>query len=940
MKIRYIHIILILFLLFPFAGELKAQIQRISGEVYVDQSEEDVIANGMFQYNRYVVVYTFTERSDAESALRKLQSSPNSAINTYLGMVKPNEAGKFTVDYYSIAPVMLVWCSDRRYESKVLEGGIIRNGMRINLPAKGAADKGVEQEDMTKKVHELQNVTIEEKKIKTGTNIATSEEEDGLITSQVMIEIPYPDHIKRKNLRVVAQPMWYDRVDMIDEMSDTVFSYGRVVFGDSDEYLETQTRLMDYDVMRDTLYSYNEHAKNHRYNRIVRKKTKNSADEIVEVEDTLISRISFTKDSIHIFIIDTVSGIDPDGSHPYPFGAIVAVGDYNTVIYKDSSKRNNGERRSPLKFLDFKFKEFMPDPEDFREDQNEELQQVPGELHLNFEVGKATIIPNDSTSIAQLEDLRKTFSSVSQNGGSILAVTVHGMASPEGNLAGNKDLARRRAQYAINEIHRFTNSRIDMEEPEVAGWNKVADLLAADGYASEAEAVNEIVNKYPGNIYAQYGQIKNLPYYRELIYDIYLPKLRTVRYSYIFRKYDILSADELLKRFKENKGMVRDRGSFFALFNEITDKKELEPIAKHALEVTRNNYSADSIYNKGYWAYPACLLACCYIARDTADYNLLMPFLDLKPIKVWNDSTQSYDLQISDPEIKREGLNESGRGKILNYVNFPEFAANQLIMILNTGGLSQYRNIVPSLEAIITGAIEKGKAGMEYDTIMAMSKCYRGGYKVGNISKTEAEAAKVRNIAASTSSTNLVVVNLAADEPYDTSDDNKYLAIAADGIKNLPDNAESDYLKSVTMLRLNKREQAEQYLAESFMKDYKMMAYANNDLDLMPNPESAEDSDYKVIYGAMRLWKATMDTISAGNDKHAYTWYKKSLEELNKGKTANIELAKEHMYRCFNLDNRYFTILGVAIRNDDAIRKKKDIVATLKEFRKNYSSAE
>ena len=34
MKIRYIHIILILFLLFPFAGELKAQIQRISGEVY------------------------------------------------------------------------------------------------------------------------------------------------------------------------------------------------------------------------------------------------------------------------------------------------------------------------------------------------------------------------------------------------------------------------------------------------------------------------------------------------------------------------------------------------------------------------------------------------------------------------------------------------------------------------------------------------------------------------------------------------------------------------------------------------------------------------------------------------------------------------------------------------------------------------------------------
>ncbi len=939
MNIRYAYIIL-LFLFCPFISEIRAQVQRITGEVYVEQSEEDVIENGMFQYNRYIVVYTFTQRSEAESALRKLQSSPNSAINNYLGMVKPNDKGEFTIDYYTIAPVMLVWCSDKRYDSKLLEGGIIQNGIRINLSAKGGASKGVEQSDMTKTVQKLENIDVTAKKQKGGTNIALSEEEDGLITSKVIIDLPYPDNIKRTNLRVVAQPMWYDRVDMIDEMSDTVFSYGRVVYGDCTEYMETQTRLMDYDIMRDTLYSYNEHSKTQRYKRNIKRNVENESGAIVEIDDTLISNISFSDDSIHIFIIDTVSGVDPDGSHPYPFGAIVAVGDYNTILYKDSSKRNNGERRSPLKFLDFKFKEFMPNPDDFYEDQNEELQQVPGELRLNFEVGKATIIPNDSTSIAQLEALRNTFSSVSQGGGSILAVTVHGMASPEGNLAGNKDLARRRAQYAINEIHRFTNSRIDMEEPEVAGWDKVAELLAVDGYASEAEVVNDIVNKYPGNIYAQYGQIKNLPYYRDLIYDIYLPKLRTVRYSYIFRKYDILSADELLKRFKQDKEMVRDRGSFFALFSEVTDKNELEPIAKHALKVTRNNYNEDSIYNKGYWAYPACLLACCYIARDTADFDLLMPFLDLNPVAVWNDSTKKYDYQVSDPEIKRAGLDKDGRGKILNYVNFPEFAANQLIMILNGGGLSQYRKLVPNLEAIITGAIKKGKAGPEYDTIINMSKCYRGGYKVGNISLTEEEAAKVRNIAASTSATNLVVVNLAADEPYDTSDDAKYLAIAEDGMKNLPDNAQSDYLKSVIMLRLNQRDKAEQFLAESFKKDYKMMAYANNDLDLMPNPESAEDSDYKVIYGAMAIWRSAMDSLAVDDDKHAYTWYKKSLDELNKGKTTNIELAKEHMYRCFNLDNRYLTILGVAIRNDNTIRKKKDIVAILKEFRKNYSSAE
>lgn len=932
MKMRYIY--LLLFLLLPFAVELSAQV-RVNGEVFVEQSEEDVLNNGMFEYNKYIVVYTFTQRSAAEDALKKLQNNPSAKIE-YFDINKPDKQGKFTVAVYSKEQIMLIWCSDRRYKSEIFVNKTIKNNIRITLSSTGATVKSAAKKEGWGEDQKLENVEVVAKRKKGGSDIAVSEEEDGLITSKVRIRIPYPDGVKRENLRVVAQPMWYDRTDMIDEQSDTVFSYGRLVYGDTDEYSMTQTRLMDFNIMRDTLYSYNESVKEKRYNRIISEDIKIKRDGVEYIEtinDTIISNITFDKDSINIFIIDTVSGVDPDGSHPYPFGAIVAIGDYNTVLYKDSSKRNNGERRSPLKFLDFKFKEFMPNPDDFYEEQLEELQEVPGELRLNFQLGKAVIIPNDSASIAQLETLRKTFSAVTNNGGSILAVTVHGMASPEGSLQTNLNLARGRAQYAINEIRRFTNTRIDMEEPEVAGWDKVAELLVADGYATEAEAVSEIVNKYPNRIYDQYSQIRNLPYYKDLIYDVYLPKLRTVRYSYIFRKYDILPAEEILKKFKQDKDLVRDRGSFFALFKEITDKNELEPIAKHALEVTRDE---SSIYNKGYWAYPACLLACCYIARDTADYDVLMPFLDLKPF--WNDSTQSY--QIAEPQIKREGLDEHGKGKILNYVNFPEFAVNQLIMILNGGGLSQYRNIVPNLEAIVTGAIKRGKVGLEYDTIMKMSKCFRGGYKVGNISKTEEEAAEVRNIASSTSPTNLVVVNLAADEPYDASDDTKYLAIAEDGMKNLPDNAESDYLKAVIMLRLNDKHKSEEYLAESFKKDYKMMAYANNDLDLMPNPEGNEDSNYKVIYGAMKLWNSAMDSLVVNDEKHPYTWYKKSLDVLTKEKNPNVEFAREAMFRCFDMDKRYFTILGVAIRNDDRIRQKKELIEILKEFRKNYSSAE
>lgn len=911
MKMRYIYILLLLAL--SLVTGVNAQNIVIKGTVDVQSSGNDL---ELFAFNKYIVVYTFMKDSEAKKALEDLEKNPNIKIEHYFNRTKPEINGDFTVEIGREGS-MLVWCSDRRYESAVYERNRITSGMKVNLSLRRSKDG--------EKHKELDNIDVVESIINRKQAVIETVEDEGYLESSVTIPIPYR---AKSNMRVVAQPLWYDRIDYVDEESDTVFSYGNVVYRDLREYGITQTRLVDYDNMRDTLQNINARIKNNRYSRIINHNVKTKKG-VERVSDTICSRITLSKnsDTIFVHILDTLSGHDPNGAHPYPFCVMVALGDYNTILYKDSTK-DNGERRSPLKFLDFSFKEFLPNSADFEEKLEDERIDVPGELHLNFLVGRAEVAPNDSFSIAQLETLRKTFSDIINDPTGTLAlvgVTVFGQASPEGNLQHNKDLARRRAQYAIGEIRKFTERAVQMKEPEVAGWDKVADLLIADGYHDEAEAVNEIINKYPGRIEVQNQYIYKLPYYNSLIKETYLPKLRTVRYEYKINKFGTPDPEVVLARYKANKKAVFSRGEYWTLFNYITDWAELEEVSKYALEVTRTTSGADAEYCKGYWPYPACLLACCYIARDTSDLNLLMPFLHLKTVV--NDSTGEREVE----HLRHRRFSQEVSKRLVEYVNFPEFAANHLIMILSGDGHTTYRKQVPLLEAIMKGQ------GAKYDTIMAVSKCYRGGYRVGKVSTSEEEAEWVRNVVSSTSVTNSVVINLAADNPSDPSDDSRYLVNAKNEMNMLPDNAVSDYLKSIIALRLGDREKSELHLANSFNRDFDMMAVATNDKDLI----TADGSEYRVVPGALAVWKDSINVIAANNDSHPYTWYKRSLDELLKnGDKANLEMAEKAMHRCFDIDKRYITVLNVSLKNDNAINKKEKLVKILKKFRNNYKLAE
>ena len=960
MRLRLFYILSSLFLSLFAIEELHAQIVYKMSVNVVDPS------NSTFIYNRYedeITVYSFINKKDAEDALAGLKKDNKSATKVKYASTHPNHIGEFKIEMYdSKDATLLVWCNDLAFGYEMLNIRQCRNDLIIELSKKrvgnGNNSNGYWEKKYDEETGDSINVfnnaiEITEKQTKYTEKPSDSVEEEGTLTSRNTYVIPYK---MESNMRVVVQPLWYDRIDFSDEKSDSVFSYGNAFFYDKFDYNVTQDRRMDYDIMHDKLYSM----------------TLPDSMRYYVLEDTIrrYSRIEFTEghDTIIAHVVDTLSGYDPNPSHPYPFGAIIKVFDYNVPVYS-TDRKDDGERRNPLKFIDFTFKEFLPDDDKFFERQEDVRIDKDEELHLNFEVGKSTIVANDSTNMKQLNKLRDTFIAIRENEKrSLVKVEVYGMASPDGSEEKNKSLAKERAAYVQREIKRYTNRPVEIKDSRVAGWDCLADSLARDGYVNEAKEVKDIVEKFPNNMMAQGYRVAALPYYKSIIKDIYLPKLRTVRFKYTENYEGQKSIDKILEDYNNNANSLFKRGEFWSLFKHIKDKKELEGVVRHALKVTRDTDTENSKYCDGYWPYAAALLACCYIARDTIDMQLLEPFLDY---------TLNADGTIKIIRaIKRDG--DGNAAPIVNYVNWPEFAANQLIMTLKQHKRS-YKNKIPILEGIMNKACT---GTTPYDTLMSFSKCLRGGYKAGKVS-TEEEAEKIRRVVSSTSVTNRVVINLAMDTPEDA--DVKYLNMAMADTLNLPDNPVSDYLKSIIYFRKGDKTEAETCLARCFEKDITKIAVASNDKDLISN---AGDG-YRVIENAINIWKNRMsdvimhpamdnkpDTVMVASsdtamvassdtamvalpdstllaqpdslpftpskpslvvdEKHPYTWYIRALESIKKSGNNNYEDAKSALFKCFDIDKRYVNVLVVSLKRDISIRNNEEIVEKLKGLLSEY----
>ena len=920
MNIRITAIISLFILFFVGTGNVSAQddTRTIKGRVVLDDID-NMEKKLNYNYSAYVKIYTFLTIDYANEALVALKKRDK--VMTAEGRpIKPDSNGLFSIKVAPEIACILIWCDDYDYKAKIdiIPSNYFSQNMQIELVKKSAALKKDEI-----KADTLDDAVITEKKVQKKKSRPTSgndETPDGMVcTFRHKIPCRVSDY-----MRVLVQPILYDRSDISNFESDTVYSYGHAIYCNMEEYDLTQLHRMDFDLSHDSINYYTRlQGDSLFYDALM-------ADTMRSINDKPHVLLNLTHDTIDVYVADRFRGYDPDASHPYPYGVNITVDDYNSEIYSFYF-RNNGERRNALRFLDFSFKEFLPKKELFFEDMDVESIPHPGELKLNFgKAGNFVLAANDTASHAALKKLEQELYQAqhSDERERLHRVSVFGIASPEGNMQSNLALAAKRADFAYNKIRSYIPSRIPViKKTAVAEWKILADSLKKGGHEDVANAIYDIVNRFPlkhendaEGFRIQQNEIAKLPQYKELILNEYLPKLRTVTYNYVINRDGKLPTDTVIARYRRNPKKSFNRGEYWELFENLKDKRELMAAAKYALEVTRDTYTADTIYSKGYWPYAAAVLACCYIACDTVDLELLKPFLDLEL-----DSLGNW----KEVQIKRSTLSQT---RVVCYINQADMAANQLIMSLknkggyNTGDLAVLEAII---ETAVNNPVEVESAA--YERLLAFSLCLRGQYK-----RTEDKYVKARDLVASSSDHNYVVMALAMDDPSTPDDDSEWLYGANSRVESLEKSAVADYMNAVAKLRIEAAkgrsrnfEQVEELLAGCFVNDIKYLLIAANDADFLVKQGEEE----RVFPKALLKWAEAMDEKNL-DETHPYHWFKKAWDEV-RAKSPDNGLIEERLNKCFSIDERYITVLNIYMR-DNSKGMEKGRVEMLRNIRDRY----
>ena len=930
MNIRITAIISLFILFFAGTGNVSAQ-EFISVKVEITLPDEDYTSGEYLNFPYHnIEIYSCLSREYANTALENIRNGRSPQTVENLQPYRPDKEGRssFTVPRNG---AILVWCRVFGYELQrfIISADDLNGVYSIKLNKKPVVDEDelLSEKGMWDYVYNDKGEKIDSSLV---TAVATATVKGAVISPKVTT-LEGPDGMVRSfrhkiscrvsdYMRVLVQPILYDRSDISNSEADTIYSYGHAIYHNMEEYDLTQLHRMDFDISHDSINYYTRLQGDSLFYDALMADTMRSENEKPHVW------VNLSHDTIDVYVIDRFRGYDPDTSHPYPYGVNITIDDYNSEIHSVCF-RDNGERRNPLRFLNYSFTKFLPDSQSFEEAQNAVRMEFNGELKLNFESNKAYLVANDTVNIYALrkleEELRNELSIDKQ---SLYKMNIKGVASPEGNLVHNLDLAESRAEFAKKQVAAYVPAGKVYTNHEVAGWDTLADSLRNGGYTEVADAVMEICAKYPitgkddiAGYRRQYERVRALPEYDELILKEYLPKLRTVTYTYTIDKEGLLSADTIIARFRRDNKYRFQRGEYWTLFSNLRGI-ELENAAKYALETTRNIH--DELFKShcgGYWPYAAAVLACCYIDRDTVDLELLQPYLDLKPI-----INEDGSIGVRPREVLRE---EDGAKRVYSYINFPDMAANQLIMALRSeGGCNP--NEIAALEALVEWKAAEEPA---YDKLLAFSRCLRGKYN-----GKEPEDIRARDLVASSSDHNYVVMALAMDDPSTSSDDAEWLLKANERFVFLEKSDVTDYMQAVMTLRLEAArsgvrdfEKVKELLANCFVNDIKYLLIASNDDDLIVKQGKEED----VFSAALTKWAEAMDEKNL-DETHPYHWFKKAWDEV-RAKSPDNGLIEERLNKCFSIDERYITVLNIYMR-DNSKGMEKGRVEMLRNIRDRY----
>ena len=117
----------------------------------------------------------------------------------------------------------------------------------------------------------------------------------------------------------------------------------------------------------------------------------------------------------------------------------------------------------------------------------------------------------------------------------------------------------------------------------MAEWADVVALMEADSLYMEAGQIDSIIDRFDGNRDRQLREVRKLPYYKSVVAEIYLPKLRKVEYEYTYSIFRFLTDEEVRALYDKNYKELT-KNEFWRMFNIEKDTVKLEKIYRQALE--------------------------------------------------------------------------------------------------------------------------------------------------------------------------------------------------------------------------------------------------------------------------------------------------------------------------------------------------------------------
>ena len=394
----------------------------------------------------------------------------------------------------------------------------------------------------------------------------------------------------RDNARMIIQTY------AVDCQTDDTLAYCAPVVYEGAKYHELQDKRMGFDYFNnDSLRSGYQASK-----------VLSDDDEYIDIDTTLVYKKT-----------------DKKASFRGPFRYVIE--DYHRV-YASGSYSGTCLRERPFKFLDFTPAlanlELL---EEFKMEAQSKVSKENRDLALSFEVGKA-VLKDDSMNTVNMNKLIEELQSYGKD---LLSPAIQGMASPDGNMKKNQELAQQRAQLAASKIQRYLPAGMRVaSSSSVYTWLDVVERLQRKGKIEEANQVREIVTKTD----TPDRELRLLEFYDTEIVPI-LDGMRVMRATYKVIRDKVLTPQEAVIEFRQNMPQYQSGekkfsdGDYYNIFANLTDSAEIDTLAMIAYRhITKNpDYAID--YKIA--PYVCNLVALINLRKGTPNPSILEPFVDL-----------------------------------------------------------------------------------------------------------------------------------------------------------------------------------------------------------------------------------------------------------------------------------------------------------------------